>query len=80
MKEEKMGFAHRCTYAFMGFFSSALLFTLICGSCYVVFRIGLDKLLFAGGIFTLAFTLWGFIAGEKMIEELSHLWGKYMGD
>jgi hypothetical protein len=79
MKEEKITFGQRCTYAFMGFFSSALLFTLICASCYVVFRIGLDKLFVFGGVFTLVFTAWGFISGEKMIEELSHLWEKYMG-
>ena len=80
MKEEKTTFGQRCIYAFMGFFSSALLFTLICSGCYVVFRIGLDKLLFIGGAFTFGFTVWGFISGEKMIEELSHLWDRYMSD
>jgi len=38
------------------------------------------KLLFIGGAFTFGFTLWGFISGEKMIEELSHLWDRYMSD
>ena len=78
MKNEEITIGTRCIYAFMGFVSAGILSVLVIFSVGLLFRkIPLTVGLIGAGIFTLGFSIWGFISGEKMIEELSHLWDKY---
>ena len=78
MKNEEITIGTRCIYAFMGFVSAGILSVLVIFSVGLLFRkIPLIVGLIGAGIFTLGFSIWGFISGEKMIEELSHLWDKY---
>ena len=78
MKNEELTFGTRCIYAFMGFVSAGVLSVLIVFSVGFLFRrMPLSFGLIGAGVFTLVFTVWGFISGEKMIEELAHFWDKY---
>ena len=78
MKNEELTFGTRCIYAFMGFVSAGTLSVLAAFTVRYAFRsLPLWIELIGAGTFTLVFTIWGFISGEKMIEELAHLWDKY---
>ena len=78
MNKEELTFGTRCIYAFMGFFSAGLLsLTAAFSMHYLIRRIPLWIELICAAIFTLIFTIWGFISGQKMIDQLTHLWDKY---
>ena len=58
----------------MGFVSGGALSVLVAFTVrYALRSLPLWVELICAGIFTLVFTIWGFISGEKMIEELAHL-------
>ena len=78
MEKEKLTLGTRCVYAFMGLVSAGILSVLVLFTVGLVWRrVPFTAGLIGACVFTMVFTIWGFISGEKMIEELAHLWDKY---